>query len=189
MLAELGLVEQRFKTVSEVLDGATVTTARRYGVARQTVHTLLRRYAVDGFGGLADQSSRPGSCPHQMPAEVEERVVEMRRVHPGWGLRTIGYHLGKEGVDPVPGRSSIYRALVRHGWIRFCLGVAALRTSSNRPLLPGPQLGQDRVGDLGDQLRGDLHPVDLLEVGLGITHRHPSRHQRITSSLNPERRR
>jgi hypothetical protein len=45
---------------------------------------------------------------------VEARIVEMRVEHPGWGPRTIGFWLGKEGVDPVPGRSSIYRCLVRH---------------------------------------------------------------------------
>jgi len=87
MLVELGLVEQRYRAVLEVLnDGATVTdVARRYGVARQTVHDWLRRYAAQGLQGLVDRSSRPLSCPHQMPAVVEARIVEMRRGHPGWG--------------------------------------------------------------------------------------------------------
>ena len=115
MLVELRLVEQRDQAVLEVLAGAAVTdVARRYGVARQTVHGWLRRYGSDGLAGLADRSSKPGSCPHQTPADVEARIVELRRAHPGWGPRTIGYHLEREGVDPVPSRSSIYRALVRH---------------------------------------------------------------------------
>ena len=60
MLVELRLVEQRYKAVLEVLDGASVTdVARRFGVARQTVHVWLRRYAADGLAGLADPSSRP----------------------------------------------------------------------------------------------------------------------------------
>jgi len=112
---ELGVVEQRYQAVLEVLAGATVTdVARRYGVARQTVHTWLRRYASDGLAGLVDRSSKPLSCPHQMSAVVEVRVVEMRKAHSGWGPRTIGYHLEREGVDPVPSRSAIYRALLRH---------------------------------------------------------------------------
>jgi transposase-like protein len=46
MLVELGLVEQRYKAVCEVLDGANVTeVARTNGVARQTVRTWLRRCA------------------------------------------------------------------------------------------------------------------------------------------------
>ena len=92
MLVELGVVEQRYRAVLEVLeDGASVTeVARRCGVARQTVHEWLARYAPGGLAGLADRSSRPGSCPHQMPAEVEARVVSLRRDHPGWGSR-IGW--------------------------------------------------------------------------------------------------
>ena len=50
MLVELGLVEQRYKAVSEVLDGATVTdVAKRHGVARQTLHDWLRRYPARGL--------------------------------------------------------------------------------------------------------------------------------------------
>lgn len=115
MLVELGVVEQRYQAVLEVLGGATVTdVARRYGVARQTVHGWLRRYADQGLAGLVDRSSKPVSCPHQMSAEIEARIVEMRRVHPGWGPRTIVYHLEREGVVPLPSRSGVYRALIRH---------------------------------------------------------------------------
>jgi transposase-like protein len=85
VLVELGVTEQRYRAVLEVLDeGATVTdVARRYGVARQTVHAWLRRYVNDGgLAGLADRSSRPQACPHQMSAVVEALVVRLRREHP-----------------------------------------------------------------------------------------------------------
>jgi transposase InsO family protein len=118
VLVELGLVEQRYKAVCEVLEGATVTdVARRYGVARQTVHDWLRRYGSGGMAALVDGSPKPLSCPHQMAPEVEARILELRRAHPGWGPRTIGHRLEREGVRPVPGRTSIYRCLVRHGLI------------------------------------------------------------------------
>ena len=60
MLVELGVVEQRYRAVLEVLEeGASVTeVARRHGVARQTVHEWLARYAAGGMTGLADRSSR-----------------------------------------------------------------------------------------------------------------------------------
>jgi transposase InsO family protein len=119
VLVELNLVEQRYQAVLEVLnDGASVTdVARRHGVARQTVHEWLRRYAADGLGGLADHSSKPLSCPHQMAPELEARIVEMRRAHPGWGPRTILFWLDRAGVSPLPGRSSVERCLVRHGLV------------------------------------------------------------------------
>lgn len=119
MLVELKLVEQRYQAVLEVVgDGARVTdVARRYGVARQTVHEWLRRYAAQGLGGLADHSSRPLSCPHQMAPELEARIVEMRRAHPGWGPRTILFWLERGGVSSLPGRTSVERCLIRHGLV------------------------------------------------------------------------
>ena len=116
MLVELGVVEQRHAAVLEVLrDGAEVSeVALRFGVTRQTVHRWLRRYASRGLSGLADQS---GSCPHQMPVEVEALVVGLRRENPGWGPRTLLFGLEARGVVPLPGRSSVYRCLVRHGLI------------------------------------------------------------------------
>jgi transposase len=119
VLVELNVVEQRYQAVLEVLnDGASVTdVARRHGVSRQTVHVWLRRYAADGLGGLADHSSKPLSCPHQMVPELEARIVEMRRAHPGWGPRTILFWLDRAGVSPLPGRSSVERCLIRHGLV------------------------------------------------------------------------
>jgi transposase InsO family protein len=120
VLVELGVAEQRYRAVREVLDeGASVTdVARRYGVPRQTVHAWLRRYAAgDGLAGLADRSSRPDSCPHQMPPEVEARVLGIRRAHPAWGPSRIVWQLEQEGREQLPGRSSVYRALVRHGLV------------------------------------------------------------------------
>jgi len=89
------------------------------GVSRQSVHAWLRRCEEAGLTGLEPRSSRPGSCPHQMTGVVEARVLELRRVHPGWGPRRILYELGRVdlGGEPVPSRSAIYRCLVRAGLV------------------------------------------------------------------------
>jgi transposase InsO family protein len=116
---ELSMTEQRYQAVMAVqVDGLTVTeVAEKWGVSRQTVHGWLRRYEVGGLEGLGDRSHRPGSCPHQMPAEVEARVCELRRTHPLWGPVRIAHQLGREGLDAVPSHMGIWRALVRHGLI------------------------------------------------------------------------
>jgi transposase InsO family protein len=118
VLIELGVVEQRHRAILEIQGGLSVTeVALRYGVTRQTLHRWLRRYEAGGLAGLTDASPRPRSCPHQLPAHVEERIVELRVEHPGWGPRTIGHRLGREGVSPMPSRSTIYRCLVRRGLV------------------------------------------------------------------------
>jgi transposase InsO family protein len=119
MLVELRVGEQRYRAVWEVLEGASVTeVARRFNVSRQSVHTWLTRYAAaGGLGGLGDRSSRPHGCPHRMSPVTEAKIVEIRRAHPVWGADRIGYQLERDGVSPVPGRTSIYRALARNGLV------------------------------------------------------------------------
>ena len=119
MLWVLQVSEQRYRAVQEALDGASVTAvARRFKVSRQTVHAWLNRYAADGgLAGLGNRSSRPHGCPHQMQPTIEARIVEIRRAHPIWGADRIRYQLERDGISPVPGRSSIYRALLRHGLV------------------------------------------------------------------------
>ncbi len=113
------MVEQRYQAVLAVLsEGRTVKdVAAGLGVSRQTLHTWLSRYEVDGLEGLADRSHRPVWCPHQMPAEVEALVLELRRVHRYWGPRRIVFELAKRRVDSVPSESGVYRALLRAGLI------------------------------------------------------------------------
>lgn len=114
-MVELSVMDQRYQAVMDVLrDGWRVTeVAERLGVARQSVHNWIRKFRQDGIVGLADQSHRPKTCPHQMSAETEKMVVKLRREHPHWGPRTIRHQLGIRGIDPLPDRSSVYRALVR----------------------------------------------------------------------------
>ena len=117
-LVDLSMVEQRYDAVREVLDGATVKdTAIRYGIDRRTLHRWLVRYATDGLAALADKSSKPDRCPHQMAPEIEARIIELRRSHPGWGPRTILNKLRRE-LDHPPSRAAIYRCLVRHRLIQ-----------------------------------------------------------------------
>ncbi len=101
MLVELSVMEQRYQAVLAVVqDGWTVSeVAARLEVSRQTVHRWLRRYEAEGLASLADRSHRPASCPHQINAELEAEICEIRREHPGWGprLTTIQYRDDREG--------------------------------------------------------------------------------------------
>ncbi|PVA35873.1 IS481 family transposase [Mycobacteroides abscessus] len=91
--------------------------ASKVGVSRQTLHAWLVRYEAEGLDGLADRSHRPVSCPHQMPAQVEATVLELRRSRPYWGPRRLVFELAKRKVAPVPSESAVYRALLRAGLI------------------------------------------------------------------------
>jgi transposase InsO family protein len=118
-MRELSVAEQRYRAVLAVIgEGRTVKdVAAAVGVSRQSLHAWLSRYEAGGLEGLADGSHRPRWCPHQMPAEVEALVLELRRRHPSWGPRRIGFELGRQPVGSVPSESAVYRCLVRAGLV------------------------------------------------------------------------
>ena len=120
MLVELSVMEQRYQAVLAVVqDGWKVTeVAERLGVSRQSVHAWIARYEAGGLAALADRSHRPAHCPHQVAAEVEAEICELRRLHPGWGPRRLEHEFARRG-GPAPSRSSIYRCLVRHHLIEL----------------------------------------------------------------------
>ncbi len=119
-LVELSVIEQRYRAVMAVLEGARVTeVAAELGVSRQSVHAWLVRYREAGLAGLADRSQRPRSSPNQASAQVEARVCELRRAHPKWGAQRIVHELMRAPVmpEPLPSRATVHRILVRHGLV------------------------------------------------------------------------
>lgn len=43
--------------------------------------------------------------------------MELRRLHPGWGADKLRYRLEREGVEPLPSRAAVSRALARLGLV------------------------------------------------------------------------
>ncbi len=99
------------------LAGATITdVALRYGVTRQTVHRWLRRYARSVLP-VSSTTLPAGQCPHQMRPESRPASSTSGGLIPAGARAPSVTSSPAEGVDPLPGRSSIYRCLVRHGLV------------------------------------------------------------------------
>src|SRR5262249_18776175 len=116
-MRELSVTEQRYNAVRAVIsEGRTGTqVARDWNVCRQTLHEWLGRYEEEGLEGLANRSHRPEHCPHQMPAQVEAQLLELRRARPYLGARRLAIELARQGVQPAPSKSAVQRSLVRAG--------------------------------------------------------------------------
>jgi transposase InsO family protein len=94
--------------------------AREFGVSRQWVHTLVRRFETEGADGLQARSRRPRSSPRQIPGEIEELVVVLRKALADQGLdagpHTIAHHL-RESCGQAPSPTTIWRILSRRGFV------------------------------------------------------------------------
>lgn len=121
------------KVVSKEL--SVTAAAAAYGISRQHLTRLVRRYRDGGLDALEPRSRRPLSNPGHTPDAVRERIVALRRELTAHGLDagplTIAWHLEREG-SPAPSSSTIRRILhaarlvvpeprkrPRSSWIRF----------------------------------------------------------------------
>jgi transposase InsO family protein len=66
--------------------------ADRYQVSVTTAQRWARRYREHGKSGMQDRSSRPRSCPRQLPVRTERRILGLR-VSRRWGPARIAYRL------------------------------------------------------------------------------------------------
>jgi len=87
---------------------------RRFGISPSTGYKWLARHQAGE--GLVDRSRHPRSSPDRVPADIEARVVELRRQHPAWGARKLHRILHNLGVG-VPAVSTVHAILLRQGCI------------------------------------------------------------------------
>lgn len=108
--------------VLEVVSGRLSVTeaAGAYGVSRQHIYRLLKRYREGGLDAVEPRSRRPASNPRAVSDDVITAIVLLREKLTAEGLDagpiTLQGHLGRQGL-PVPSTSTIRRVLRHHGLI------------------------------------------------------------------------
>ena len=106
-----------------VLEGRSKSeVARDYEVSRWWVQQLVNRYHSEGAAAFEPRSRRPRHNPRAVGAELEEKIVRLRKTldKQGYdaGAATIAEHLARDGaVAAVPAVSTIWRILSRRGFV------------------------------------------------------------------------
>ena len=91
--------------------------SRRYKIQPRIGYKWIERFQAEGEAGLEDRSRRPVHSPDRTLAEIEARVIALRRQHPAWGGRKLARRLRDQGVAGVPSPSTITAILHRNGLI------------------------------------------------------------------------
>ena len=106
-----------------VLEGRSKSeVARDYGLSRYWVHQLVSRYHADGAAAFEPRSRRPHHHRHAVSAEIEDRIVRLRKSlsKQGYdaGAATIAEHLTRNPtIADVPAVSTIWRILHKRGFV------------------------------------------------------------------------
>jgi transposase InsO family protein len=94
---------------------------REHGISRETFHKWRRRYRAEGLDGLEPRPRAPKTNPNRSSVEVEDAIVALRKELAELGVdhgpSTIHWHLSQRDVGKVPSEATIWRALVRRGFV------------------------------------------------------------------------
>jgi transposase len=110
------LIETHLKTGRPIAE-----LASSHDVHRSWLYKLLKRYRLEGPGGLQARSRRPHRSPSRIVDRYEDEIVSMRKelldIGVDAGAETIRYHLQKRHSEAVPSVSSIWRVLKARGFV------------------------------------------------------------------------
>src|SRR5262249_50069251 len=87
---ECSVMDERLRFVAKLLDGESMSDAcREFGISRKTGYKIFARYKGHGGEALSDRSRRPVRYANQLPGQIEELIVTLKREKPHWGARKI----------------------------------------------------------------------------------------------------
>ena len=118
---ESSVMDERLRFVARLLEGEAMTDAcRSFGISRKTGYKIFNRYKEHGLMALDDRSRRPVRYANQLPFQVENLIINLKREKPHWGARKIRELLVKQlsGDVRVPAKSTVHAVLDRHGLVK-----------------------------------------------------------------------
>lgn len=113
------IVDERMKFVARLMQGERMAElCREFGISRKTGYKIWDRYRDVGIQGLTDRSRRPYRQANQLPIQVENTILQVKKEKPSWGAPKIREILVRRFpyVRP-PAKSTVHAILDRHGLV------------------------------------------------------------------------
>jgi len=117
---ETSVMDERVKFIGRLLSGEKMAQlCREYGISRVTGHKIWNRYREDGTKGLYDRSRAPHKHPNQLPFEVEQVIIRLKKEKTNWGAPKIREIVRNRYPDiKLPAVSTVHCVLERHGLVK-----------------------------------------------------------------------
>src|SRR5258708_1254811 len=116
---ECSVMDERLQFVARRLAGEQMADlCRGFGISRKTGYKIFGRYRECGVQGMTVLSRRPYRYGNELPFEVENFILNVKRERASWGARKIRERLLRRfsGI-PIPAKSTIHAVLDRHGLV------------------------------------------------------------------------
>src|SRR6266705_4214632 len=107
---ECSVMDERVRFVARLLDGEKMAAlCREFVISRKTGYKIFDRYQECGVQGLTDRSRRPYRYGRRLPFQVEDYILNVKRVHVTWGARKIIERLIRRFSEiQIPAKSTIH---------------------------------------------------------------------------------
>lgn len=117
---ETSVMDERTKFIGRLLSGEKIAPlCREFGISRVTGHKLWKRYQQYGSKGLYNRSRAPHKHPNQLPFEIEQLIVRLKKEKPKWGAPKIRELVGhKYPSIKLPATSTVHSVLDRHDLVK-----------------------------------------------------------------------
>jgi putative transposase len=160
-------MDERLRFVARLLDGEKMALlCREFGISRKTGYKIYTRYKDCGLTGLTDRSRRPYRQANQLPFQIEQQILKIKRERPTWGAPKIREKLRRlESSTPTPAISTVHAVLDRHGLVsrRRRRGYKAQGTSLSVPQHPNDLWCADYKGEFMLADRRYCYPLTITD--------------------------
>jgi putative transposase len=116
---ECSKVDERLRFVARLLEGEKMAVlCREFDISRKTGYKIFSRYKNCGLEGLTDRSRRPFRQGCQLPFQIENLILQLKREHPSWGAPKLREKIRRRHSEiQLPAISTVHAVLDRHGLV------------------------------------------------------------------------
>lgn len=113
------IMDERIRFVARALEGeAMAKLCREFNISRKTGYKIFNRYKDYGMEALCDRTRRPIRFGNQLPFQIEQMIVTLKKEKPSFGAPKIRELLIRKYPDIAPPAiSTVHVILDKNGFV------------------------------------------------------------------------
>ena len=116
------MMTERLKFVTRLQEGERMSDlCKEFNISRKTGYKILKRFELQGFSGLFNESRDPLNHPNKTSLEIEDLIIKLKEVHKTWGACKLREYLKRKHPSlSFPSRNTFHNILMKHNLVHKC---------------------------------------------------------------------